>query len=53
MLFSLCPTQDNWFMVTAVLKEQYGIHLEEDLSSRPSCLACRRNNISLNMQRIY
>lgn len=45
--------QDNWFMVTAVLKEQYGITVEEDLSARPSCLACRRHNITLHLQKIY
>lgn len=45
--------QDNWFMVTAVLKEQYGITMEEDLSARPSCLACRRHNITLHLQKIY
>jgi hypothetical protein len=40
-------------MVSAVLKEQYGVSMEEDLSTRPACLACRRHNITLNLQRIY
>lgn len=48
----MLPLQDNWFMVTAILKEQYGIILEEDLSARPNCLACRRHNITLSLQRI-
>lgn len=45
--------QDNWFMVTAVLKEQYGIFMEEDLAARPNCLACRRHNITLSLQRLF
>lgn len=48
----LLAAQDNWFMVTAILKEQYFIILEEDLGARPNCLACRRHNITLSLQRI-
>jgi hypothetical protein len=40
-------------MVTAVLKEQYGIVMDEDIGTRPSCLACRRHNITLHLQKIY
>ena len=49
----LVGLQDNWFMVTAVLKEQYGIIMEEDLAARPNCLACRRHNITLHLQKLY
>ncbi|MEW5311863.1 MAG: hypothetical protein WDW38_003547 [Sanguina aurantia] len=44
---------DNWFVLGAVLKSQFGITMEEDTSCRPSCLACRRFNLALFMQKIY
>lgn len=43
-------TQDNWFVLTAVLKDSYSMLLEEDRSSRPGCVACWRSNINLTIQ---
>lgn len=45
--------QDNWFVLSAVLKDQYGIVLEEDISARPSCAACRRINLAISMQKYF
>jgi hypothetical protein len=46
--------QDNWFVLTAVLKDQYGITLEEDPSTTaPRCAGCRRTNMTLLMQKQY
>lgn len=44
--------QDNWFVMTAVLKDQYGLALEEDSSARPACATCRRNNLTISVHRI-
>ena len=44
--------QDNWFVLCAVLKDQYGILLEEDASLRPTCVACRRTNLAVTMQKL-
>lgn len=40
-------------MLGAVLKDQFGVLLEEDVGSRPACLACRRLGVSLTMQKIF
>jgi hypothetical protein len=53
LLLYCCGWRYNRFMVTAILKEQYGISLDEDLSARPSCLSCRRHNITLHLQKIW
>lgn len=45
--------QDNWFVLSAVLKDQYGIVLEEDVSARPSCAACRRINMAITLQKYF
>jgi hypothetical protein len=45
--------QDNWFVLLAVLKDQFGVLLEEDSSGRPQCVACRRTNLALAMTKIY
>eukprot|EP00877_Chromochloris_zofingiensis_P013558 jgi/Chrzof1/8456/Cz03g11080.t1 len=45
--------QDNWFVLSAVLKDQYAIVLEEDTSVRPTCAACRRSNLAFTMQKYY
>lgn len=44
--------QDNWFVLTAVLKDQYGLLLEEDMGARPQCVACRRTNLALSMSKL-
>jgi hypothetical protein len=56
--FKLCVNilllwlQDNWFVLTACLKDMYGVIMEEDSSAKPKCVACRRNNISLVLQKV-
>jgi hypothetical protein len=50
----LSVLQDNWFVLTAVLKDQYGITLEEDpATTAPRCAGCRRTNMTLVMQKQY
>lgn len=44
--------QDNLYVLTAVLKDQYGVMIEEDNSNRPKCVACRRNNVTITLQKI-
>eukprot|EP00879_Flechtneria_rotunda_P024210 GHRR01025658.1.p2 GENE.GHRR01025658.1~~GHRR01025658.1.p2 ORF type:complete len:181 (+),score=67.69 GHRR01025658.1:1128-1670(+) len=45
--------QDNWFVLTAVMKDQFGVVMEEDSSvARPACVACRRNNISITLHKL-
>ena len=45
--------QDNWFVLAAVMKDQYGIAMEEDLGARSPCAACRRTNFAFTMQKFY
>lgn len=45
--------QDNWFVLGAVLKDQFGVVLEEDTSARPTCAACRRTNLAVSLIKIY
>jgi hypothetical protein len=45
--------QDNWFVLTACLKDMYGVIMEEDSSAKPKCVACRRNNISVVLQKVF
>uniref|UniRef100_A0A383VK31 BTB domain-containing protein n=1 Tax=Tetradesmus obliquus TaxID=3088 RepID=A0A383VK31_TETOB len=44
--------QDNWFVLAACLKDMYGVVMEEDSSAKPKCVACRRNNVSLILQKV-
>jgi hypothetical protein len=44
--------QDNWFVLTAVLKDQYGMLLEEDTAARPACVACRRTHLAISMSKL-
>eukprot|EP00878_Enallax_costatus_P006504 GHUV01006819.1.p2 GENE.GHUV01006819.1~~GHUV01006819.1.p2 ORF type:complete len:141 (+),score=11.05 GHUV01006819.1:284-706(+) len=44
--------QDNFFVLTAVLKDQYGVLMEEDNTARPKCVACRRNNITVTLHKV-
>lgn len=45
--------QDNWFVICAVMKDQYGIAMEEDLAARPPCAACRRTNFAFTLQKVF
>ena len=44
--------QDNWFVLTAVLKDQYGMLLEEDTAARPACVACRRTHLAISLSKL-
>lgn len=43
--------QDNFFVLTAVMKDQYGVMMEEDNSNRPKCVACKRNHVAVTLQK--
>ena len=48
--------QDNWFVLVAVLKDQFGVVLEEEggpAPPRPSCAACRRNHLAVTLHKIF
>jgi hypothetical protein len=45
--------QDNWYVLAAVLKDTCGVVMEEDKGNRPQCIACRRNNVSISMQKHF
>ncbi|KXZ55637.1 hypothetical protein GPECTOR_2g1187 [Gonium pectorale] len=45
--------QDNWFVLGAVLKDQFGVVLEEDTAARPPCAACRRTCLAITLNKIY
>ncbi|KAI8466052.1 MAG: hypothetical protein J3K34DRAFT_434854 [Monoraphidium minutum] len=45
--------QDNWFVLAAIFKDEYGITLEEDTSNRPACAACRRSNVTLTLEKHF
>ena len=46
--------QDNWFVLTATLKDQFGVRMEEAADvERPTCPACRRSNLAICMTKIY
>jgi hypothetical protein len=54
LLLLLLPLlQDNWFVLTACLKDMYGVIMEEDSSAKPKCVACRRNYISVVLQEVF
>jgi hypothetical protein len=39
-------------VLSAVLREQHGVLLEEDASARPACLACRRHNSTFTLHKV-
>lgn len=39
-------------MLAACLKDMYGVVMEEDSSAKPKCVACRRTNVSLILQKV-
>jgi hypothetical protein len=45
--------QDNWFVLGAVLKDQFGIVMEEDTGARPSCAACRRCTLAVTLTKVF
>ncbi|GLC47961.1 hypothetical protein PLESTB_000044100 [Pleodorina starrii] len=45
--------QDNWFVLGAILKDQFGVLMEEDCAARPACMACRRTCLSIILNKIY
>ncbi len=43
-------------MLGAILKDQFGVVLEEDVADpahRPPCPACRRTNLAVTLTKIY
>eukprot|EP00798_Chlamydomonas_sp_ICE-L_P029385 gene29385-5738_t len=44
--------QDNWFVLLAILKDQFGVLLEEEVRKRPDCVACRRTNMAVLLTKI-
>ncbi len=40
-------------MLGAILRDQFGVVLEEDSAARPACLACRRTNLAVTLNKIY
>ena len=47
------PPQDNWFVLGAILKDQFGVVLEEDPAGRPTCAACRRTCLAVTLNKIF
>ncbi|KAG2501605.1 hypothetical protein HYH03_000110 [Edaphochlamys debaryana] len=45
--------QDNWFVLGAILKDQFGVVMEEDSAARPSCPACRRTCLAVTLNKIF
>eukprot|EP00198_Chlamydomonas_reinhardtii_P006643 XP_001695979.1 predicted protein [Chlamydomonas reinhardtii] len=45
--------QDNWFVLGAILKDQFGVVLEEDPAGRPTCAACRRTCLAVTLNKIF
>ena len=45
--------QENWFVLCAVLKDQFGVLMEEQGGERPSCLACKRTNLAITLNKIF
>lgn len=45
--------QDNWFVLTAVLKDQFGVLLEDRSAERPRCLACQKLHLAVVLHKIY
>jgi hypothetical protein len=43
---------DNWFVLVAVLKDQYGMLLEEDTAGRPACMACQRAHLAVWLSKL-
>jgi len=39
--------QDNWFVLSAILKDQYGIAMEEDYCQRQGSILSKRYNLHL------
>ncbi|KAG2453826.1 hypothetical protein HYH02_002033 [Chlamydomonas schloesseri] len=45
--------QDNWFVLGAILRDQFGVVLEEDPAARTTCAACRRTCLAVTLNKIY
>ncbi|KAG1658366.1 hypothetical protein FOA52_005747 [Chlamydomonas sp. UWO 241] len=45
--------QDNWFVLGAVLKDQFGVVMEEDTGVRPACAACRRCTLAVTLTKVF
>ncbi|KAL6765594.1 hypothetical protein V8C86DRAFT_502207 [Haematococcus lacustris] len=48
--------QDNWFMLTAVLKDQFGVVMTEEAGLAAGglqCNACRRTHLAVSLQKIF
>ena len=44
--------QDNWFVLSAILKDQYGIIMEEDCCcSRHTSILARRHNMNITLSK--
>lgn len=51
-LHAMLWAQEHWFVLCALLKDQLGVLLEEDITARPSCPACRRTNCSVTLDKV-
>lgn len=46
--YNLCEfVQDNWFVLSAILKDQYGVCMEEDYCQRHASILSRRYNLHI------
>lgn len=45
--------QENWFVLCAVLKDQFGVLMEEQSVARPTCPACKRSHLAVTLHKIY
>lgn len=46
--YNVCEyVQDNWFVLSAILKDQYGLVMEEDYCQRHASILSRRQNLHI------
>lgn len=44
--------QDNWFVLSAILKDQYGITMEEDYCQRHVSVLSKRYNLNITLSKL-
>ena len=50
--YNVCEyVQDNWFVLSAILKDQYGICMEEDHCCCKGSLLTRRHNLHITLSK--
>ena len=45
--------QENWFVLSAMLKDQFGVLMEESSGDRPGCSACKKVHLAVVLNKIY